>query len=182
MKNNGIEGRVIREAIEGSWPVLPGERNWGTLGLTAVAISAGVAAWSYMIGGFVAYYLGAKMGTMAMIAGSLVAMFFVVMATIPSSVRYGIDTITASKPQFGTRGSYFSIFLQYASIIGWNCLLLILLGRATGGIALEAGWIGKSSVGFVSVLGSLTAITLSWLLLRRGQNPYGTTPILLPLS
>jgi NCS1 family nucleobase:cation symporter-1 len=170
MKNNSMEGRVIREAIEGIWPILPRERNWGTLGLTAVAISAGVAAWSYIIGGFVAYYLGAKMGTMAMIAGSLVAMFFVVMATIPSSVRYGIDTITASKPQFGTRGSYFSIFLQYASIIGWNCLLLILLGRATGGIAIEAGWIGESSVGFVSVLGSLTAITLSWLLLRRGAE------------
>lgn len=170
MNNAGMEGRAIREAIEGTWPVLPGERNWGTWGLTAVAISAGVAAWSYMIGGFVAYYLDAKMGTVAMIAGSLVAMFFVVMATIPSSVRYGIDTITASKPQFGTRGSYFSIFLQYASIIGWNCLLLILLGRATGGIALEAGWIGKSSVGFVSALGSLTAITLSWLLLRRGAE------------
>jgi len=170
MKTNGIEGRAIREAIEGTWPVLPNERNWGAWGLTAVAISAGVAAWSYMIGGFVAYYLDAKMGTLAMIAGSLVAMFFVVMATIPSSVRYGIDTITASIPQFGTRGSYFSIFLQYASIIGWNCLLLILLGRATGGIALEAGWVGESSVGFVSVCGSLTAITLSWLLLRRGAE------------
>ncbi len=55
MNNNGIEGRAIREAIEGTWPVLPGERNWGAWGLTAVAISAGVAAWSYMIGGFVAH-------------------------------------------------------------------------------------------------------------------------------
>lgn len=166
----GMEGRVMREAIEGTWPVLPGERTWGALGLTAVAISAGVAAWSYIIGGFVAYYLDAKMGTIAMIAGSLVAMFFVAMATIPSSVKYGIDTITASKPQFGTRGSYFAIFLQYASIIGWNCLLLILLGRATGSIALEAGWITEASVGVTSAIGSLTAITLSWLLLRKGAE------------
>jgi NCS1 family nucleobase:cation symporter-1 len=167
---NGMEGRVIREAIEGTWPVLPGERTWGALGLTAVAISAGVAAWSYIIGGFVAYYLDAKMGTLAMIAGSLVGMFFVAMATIPSSTKYGIDTITASKPQFGSRGAYFSIFLQYASIIGWNCLLLILLGRATGAIALQAGWVGESSVGLVSVAGSLTAITISWLLLRKGAE------------
>lgn len=170
MKNNGIETSALREAIEGTWPILPGERNWGALGLTAVAISAGVAAWSYIIGGFVAYYLDAKMGTIAMISGSLVAMFFVVLATIPSSVKYGIDTITASKPQFGTRGSYFAIFLQYASIIGWNCLLLILLGKATGNIALEAGWVSESSVGIVSVAGSLTAITLSWLLLRKGAE------------
>jgi len=170
MNTTGMESRAVREAIEGTWPILPAERNWGVWGLTAVAISAGVAAWSYMIGGFVAYYLDAKMGTVAMISGSLVAMFFVVLATIPSSIRYGIDTITASIPQFGTRGSYFAIFLQYASIIGWNCLLLILLGRATGGIALEAGWVSESSAGFVSVVGSLTAITLSWLLLRQGAE------------
>ena len=172
--SNGLEGRVAREAIQGTWPVLPGERIWGAVGLTAVAISAGVAAWSYIIGGFVAFYLDAKMGTIAMIAGSLVAMFFVVLATIPSSVKYGIDTITSSKPQFGTRGSYFTIFLQYASIIGWNCLLLILLGKATGNIALEAGWITESSVGIVSVIGSLFAITLSWLLLRKGAESIRT--------
>ncbi len=174
MKNSGIETSTMREAIQGTWPVLPGERIWGAIGLTAVAISAGVAAWSYIIGGFVAYYLDAKMGTIAMIAGSLIGMFFVIMATIPSSVKYGIDTITSSKPQFGTRGSYFAIFIQYASIIGWNCLLLILLGRATGSIALEAGWITQGSVGIVSAIGSLSAVTLSWLLLRQGAESIRT--------
>lgn len=172
MNMNGMDARAIREAIEGTWPVLPSERNWGVWGLTAVAISAGVAAWSYMIGGYVAYYLNAAMGTCAMIAGSLVGMFFVVMATIPCSVRYGVDTITASRPQFGTRGSYFSIFLQYASVLGWNCLLLILLGRATGRIALAAGWVQEGSTGLavISSMGSLVAITLSWLLLRKGAD------------
>ncbi|SDP74689.1 cytosine permease [Desulforhopalus singaporensis] len=165
-----MDSRATHEAIEGTWPVLPKERIWGAWGLTAVAISAGVAAWSYMIGGYVAYYLDAVMGTYAMIAGSLVGMFFVVLATIPCSVRYGVDTITASIPQFGVRGSYFSIFLQYASILGWNCLLLILLGRATGRIALAAGWVGESGVSTVSALGSLAAITVSWLLLRKGAE------------
>ncbi|SDO54474.1 cytosine permease [Desulforhopalus singaporensis] len=168
--NTTMDSRATREAIEGTWPVLPKERIWGAWGLTAVAISAGVAAWSYMIGGYVAYYLDAVMGTYAMIAGSLVGMFFVVLATIPCSIRYGVDTITASIPQFGVRGSYFSIFLQYASILGWNCLLLILLGRATGRIALAAGWVGESGVGTVSALGSLAAITVSWLLLRKGAE------------
>lgn len=170
MKTIVVDSLATREAIEGTWPVLPSERIWGAWGLTAVAISAGVAAWSYMIGGYVAYYLDAVMGTYAMIAGSLVGMFFVVMATIPCSVRYGVDTITASRPQFGTKGSYFAIFLQYASILGWNCLLLILLGRATGRIALAAGWVQESGVATVSALGSLTAITISWLLLRKGAE------------
>jgi len=167
---NGMENRVIQEAIQGTWPVLPEERNWGTLGFTAVAISAGVAAWGYMIGGYVAYYLNAFMGTLAMVAGSLTGMYFVVLATIPVSSRYGVDSITASRPQFGTRGTYFSIFLQYASIIGWNCLLLILLGRATGRIAVAAGWVDPSNTGWVCVAGSLTAITVSWLMLRRGAD------------
>ncbi|MCF8067364.1 MAG: cytosine permease [Desulfobacterales bacterium] len=170
MSDNGIESSAMHEAIEGTWPILPGERTWGAWGLTAVAISAGVAAWSYIIGEYVSYYLDAKMGTIAMIAGSLVAMFFVVMATIPGSVKYGIDTITSSKPQFGTRGSYFTIFIQYASIAGWNCMLLILLGTATGSIALKAGWIAESSVPVVSGLGSLSAIVISWLLLRQGAK------------
>lgn len=170
MKSKGMESQAVREAVEGAWPVLPNERTWGALGLTAVAVSAGVAAWSYAIGGYVAYYLNAAMGTFAMIAGSLVGMLFVVLATIPSSVRYGIDTITASRPQFGTRGAYFSIFLQYASIIGWNCLLLILLGKATGRIFLSAGWIAESSMATVSAVGSLAAIAISWLLLRQGAG------------
>lgn len=170
MSNLNMESRVTREAIEGTWPVLPKERIWGAWGLTAVAISAGVAAWSYMIGGYVAYYLDAVMGTYAMIAGSLVGMFFVVMATIPCSVRYGVDTITASRPQFGTRGAYFSIFLQYASILGWNCLLLILLGRATGRIAIAAGWVQEASVAPIAAFGSLAAITISWMMLRKGAE------------
>jgi NCS1 family nucleobase:cation symporter-1 len=170
MNQTTMNTRATREAIEGTWPVLPKERTWGVWGLTAVAISAGVAAWSYIIGGFVAYYLDAVMGTYAMIAGSLVGMFFVVMATIPASTKYGVDTITASRPQFGSKGATFSIILQYASILGWNCLLLILLGRATGRIALAAGWVQESGVGMISAAGSLVAITVSWLLLRKGAN------------
>ena len=170
MSRTSMEARAVQEAVQGCWPVLPEERNWGTWGFTAVAISAGVAAWGYMIGGFVAYYLNAWMGTLAMIAGSLVGMYFVVLATIPVSSKYGVDSITASRPQFGTRGTWFSIFLQYASIIGWNCLLLILLGRATSRIALAAGWVSESSAGPIGVAGSLIAITLSWLMLRRGAD------------
>ena len=82
------------------------------------------------------------MGTLAMIAGSLVGMYFVTVAAMPISVKYGIDTIAACKPQYGSRGSAFGIFAQYASIVGWNCILIILLGRATGNILEAAGWIG----------------------------------------
>jgi len=69
---SGTESTALKQAAEGSWPVLQTERNWGTIGLFGVTLSAGIAAWSYAIGGSVSWYLGATMGTLAMIAGSLV--------------------------------------------------------------------------------------------------------------
>lgn len=163
-----IDHSITREAVQGSWPLLKNERTWTTWGLAGVALSAGVAAWSYSIGGYVAYYLNAAMGTMAMIAGSLIGMFFVVLATIPLSAKYGIETIASSKPQFGTKGSYFSIFLQYASIVGWNCLLLILFGRAVSEVLASAGLMGEESKYLVSVIASIVAVVFSWFSLRGG--------------
>src|SRR3990172_9258741 len=106
---------AIHMAAEGSWPVVPKERNWGLLGLFGVTLSAGIAAWSYAIGGAVSWYLPADLGTVAMIAGALVGMYFVTVAAMPVSIKYGIDTIAASKPIYGARGASFSIFVQYAS-------------------------------------------------------------------
>ncbi len=40
------------------------------------------------------------------------AFIVVVLATMSSSVKYGIDIITSSKPQFGTRGVLFYNFFQ----------------------------------------------------------------------
>jgi len=108
-----------------SWPLLLNERNWSHWALMWVSLSGGVAAWSYSIGGYVAYYLNAGMGTAAMIAGSLVGMFFVVLAVVPTSMKYGIESVVTTIPQFGTRGSVLAIVIQYLSIMGWNCLLLI---------------------------------------------------------
>jgi len=154
-----IERQALHQAAEGSWPVLPQERNWGTLGLYAVTLSAGIAAWSYSIGGAVSWYLNATMGTFAMIAGALVGMYFVTLAAMPISVKYGIDTIAACKPQYGSYGSAFGIAAQYLSIVGWNCILIILLGRATANILVAGGVIGDGSAYIISVI--VTLITLA---------------------
>lgn len=123
-----------------------------------------------MIGGAVAYYLDARMGTAAMIAGSLVGMLLVTLATVPASVKYGIDTIASSKPQLGSRGALFSIFLQYTSIIGWNCLLLILLGRAVAEVLAATQVISAGMQPGVAVLASVAAVAVSWVLLRGGAQ------------
>ncbi|MFT3732893.1 MAG: cytosine permease [Hyphomicrobium sp.] len=82
------------------------------------------------IGQYVAFYLDFRMGVSALIAGSMIGMFLLTLAVVPASTKYGIDSIAASKPQFGNRGWLFTVFLQYTSIIGWNALLLVFFGKA----------------------------------------------------
>jgi NCS1 family nucleobase:cation symporter-1 len=166
----GMEKSAIHQAAEGSWPVLPKERNWGLVGIFGVTISAGIAAWSYSIGGAVSWYLAGALGTIAMLAGSLVGMYFVTLAAMPVSVKYGIDTIASCKPQYGNRGFGFGIFAQYTSIVGWNCILIILFGRAAANVLNAGGWLPDSWVYTVSVLISLATIAYCYYLVIGGAD------------
>lgn len=161
---------TVEMAVEGSWPVIPQERNWGLLGIFGVTLSAGIAAWSYAIGGAVSWYLPADLGTVAMLAGALVGMYFVTVAAMPVSVKYGIDTIAASKPIFGFRGAAFAIFVQYASIIGWNCLLIILLGRAAAEVLASGGLITEDLKYPVQVAVSLVTIGIAFWMVIGGAD------------
>jgi nucleobase:cation symporter-1, NCS1 family len=117
-------------AEENGWPILRTERTFGKLAIFLACFSASMATWCFAIGGFVAYYLKAVPGTFAIVAGALIGTLMIVLATLPMSVKYGIDAVVASRPQLGTRGSYVSIFLIYASAMGWSILLFIYKGNA----------------------------------------------------
>jgi nucleobase:cation symporter-1, NCS1 family len=169
-RGSGRESSAVHMAAEGSWPVVPMERNWGAIGLFGVTLSAGIAAWSYSIGGAVSWYLPAALGTIAMIAGALVGMYFVTLAALPVSVKYGIDTIAASKPQYGSRGAAFSIFVQFASIIGWNCILIIVFGRAAANVLASGGIISADLVTPVSILLSLVTIAIAYVMVVGGAD------------
>ncbi|MDQ6594918.1 purine-cytosine permease family protein [Bacillus salipaludis] len=176
-----IELSISQEVAQGSWPLPKNKRTWTSWGLAGVALSAGVAAWSYSIGGYVAYYLNATMGTLAMIAGCLVGMFFVVLATVPVSVKYGVENIASSKPIFGQKGSVFAILLQYASIVGWNCLLIILFGKAVSEVLLATGLLHSTSQQIVTAISSLVAISISWISLRGGSAAVKNTSLIISL-
>jgi NCS1 family nucleobase:cation symporter-1 len=169
-------------AAEGSWPVVPAERNWGAIGLFGVTLSAGIAAWSYTIGGAVSWYLTAALGTIAMISGALVGMYFVTLAAMPVSVKYGIDTIAASKPQYGSRGSAFSILVQYISIIGWNCILIILFGRATANVLAAGGLITEGQTEIVSIVVSLMTIAIAYVMVIGGADSVRNNSVWIAVS
>lgn len=70
----------LQEVIEGragSLPVPLAERNWGGWLAAAVATTAGVASWSFVVGGFTGYYVDARQGTATMIAGALIGQLLV---------------------------------------------------------------------------------------------------------
>jgi NCS1 family nucleobase:cation symporter-1 len=157
-------------ALEGSYPVLPSERAWGTWALLAISVSLAIATWDFLIGGFVAYYLGALDGMLVMTAGALVGILLIILACLPVATKYGIDSIVSCKAQLGTRGSALALLAQYGSVIGWNCLLLIFLGRASAEILIATGVAGEGARGALEVFFGILGVASVWVLLRGGPR------------
>jgi NCS1 family nucleobase:cation symporter-1 len=149
-------------AAENGWPQRRSERTWGPVTVFGTSIATAVATWCFIIGGLVSYYLMAKPGTLAILAGSLIGMFFIVLALLPVCTRYGIDSVTSVRPQFGVQGSLLTVVIIFAVTLGWNLILFIFLGRATTsifrGLGLEVpGWVTgtAAAVGVIVVLVAL---------------------------
>jgi len=119
-----------QELVETSWPLTAKERDWNGRSLFVVLMVAAAATWCYVIGEYVGYYLPLWPGFFAMIAGAMIGMLLVTLAVVPTSTRFGVDSIKAAVPQFGTNGWTITVSLQYLSIIGWNALLLIFFGKS----------------------------------------------------
>lgn len=155
---------------ESAWPLLKSERSWGQRELWIVLLVAASATWCYIIGEYVGYYLDLKMGFAAMTAGSMIGMLLVTLAVVPSATRYGIDSIAASKPQFGNRGWVINVFLQYVSIIGWNSLLLIFFGKSVAEFLSVTGIVAEGAGGVVVPVATAVACTIVYLVLLRGAT------------
>ena len=126
-------------ASENGWPQRRSERTWGPVTVFGTSIATAVATWCFIIGGFVSYYLSAAPGTLAILAGSLIGMFFIVLALLPVCTKYGIDSVTSIRPQFGVHGSTLAVIIIFAVTLGWNLILFIFLGRATTSIVRGLG-------------------------------------------
>jgi len=112
------------------YPLLPSERTWSAGKITVMWMITGVATWCYIIGEYIGYYLPFVSGAIAFIAGSFIGGAILLLAAIPISMRYGIDTIMSAVPQFGTRGRYLAIFFSYLVLVGWNSILIVFFGKS----------------------------------------------------
>lgn len=154
-------------AIENGYPQLRSQRTWGTWAIFGTSVSTAIATWCFIIGGFAGYYLGAVQGTLAILAGSLIGILFIVLACLPMCNKYGIDSVVASRAQLGMRGSLLSVLMVYGSTVGWNVMLFVLIGRASDAVAGAMGWDAPSW--FVNVIG-VASIVLVFALLKGGPG------------
>src|ERR1017187_7847080 len=117
-------------ADRSAWPLLRSERTWGPLRLGIALATAAAATWCYLIGEYVGYYLNFFQGSLALTAGSMIGMLLVLLAAGPTCIRYGIESVASTKPQFGSRGWVIPAMMQVISIVGWNSLLLIFFAKS----------------------------------------------------
>lgn len=171
----------IDQAI-GSLPVPLAQRNWGGLLAGAVSITAGVATWSFVVGGFTANYVDARMGTAAMIAGGLISQFLISLAQIPPVTKYGLETVTTTKPQLGARGAAFALFVQYLTLIGWNCVLIIFLGRAFAASLVQLGLITPDIQQGVATAAAVVTTFGIWFLLLMGAEGLKYTGVIVAIG
>jgi nucleobase:cation symporter-1, NCS1 family len=153
---------------QSGWPLAKEDRQWNQRQLFVVLLVAAAATWCYVIGEYVGYYLNLKMGFAAMTAGSMIGMLLVTLAVVPTATRYGIDSVAAAKPQFGDRGWIITVFLQYASIIGWNCLLMIFFGKSVAQLLSTMGLVAPESAGIIVRVVTILACGLVYFILLRG--------------
>jgi NCS1 family nucleobase:cation symporter-1 len=159
------------QADESAWPLLPQERTWGAARLTLTLATTAAATWCYLIGESVGSYLGFIQGGLALSAGCMIGMVLVLLAAGPVCVRFGIDSVASTKPQFGTRGWVVPAALQAVSIIGWNSLLIIFFAKSAVQLCVALGILepGGRSAALVPLL-TVFACTIIFTALRRGAT------------
>ncbi|MDM8347168.1 cytosine permease [Pseudochrobactrum sp. sp1633] len=158
------------EADKSALPLLLSERTWGAWKLFFSLATVAAATWCYIIGEYVGYYLDFKQSFTTLVGGSMLGILLVILALVPVCMRYGIDSIAASKPQFGTKGWIVPFTLQYLSIVGWNCLLLIFFGKSLINFLIAAGALAPGDHRWLMSCATLLACSISFTVLLKGAS------------
>ena len=147
-----------QESIFSRMPLLPSEREYGTLGANSTCFAYGVATWCFLTGGYVAELVGAVEALICLVAGNMIGVF---LASLPLSFvcqRNGLEQVDVCKPAFGSKGIIVVLFLYLVNMLGWSGLILVMFGNGIRNIALALGY----DVGdWVVSLGVILGIVLS---------------------
>lgn len=158
------------EADKSAWPLLKHERTWGPWQLGISLATAAAATWCYIIGEYTGYYLGFTRGIAALFAGSMIGMLIVALAAIPICIRFGVDSIASTKPQFGSVGWIIPAALQQISIVGWNSLLLIFFAKSSTQLLVAIGVMPDGDTAWIVPITIFLACSLVFIFLLKGSG------------
>ena len=156
---------VEQESIYGRLPLLPDEREYDTRGAHTTSFAYAVATWCFLTGGYVAQYVGAIQGMVALIAGSIVGCFLTTMPLALASQRYGLEQIDYCKSAFGQKGSRILLVFYLINQLGWTGLILVMFGNGLRNTIIGLGY---EPPGWIVGAGVALGVWLVYLLVTRG--------------
>lgn len=160
---------VAREATFGSLPVTRDERVWNFADFTWVNIGLAIATWAFVGGGATALMVGFQDGVLAMIVGNAIGVAVMLLASVVSSQRYGVEQYTILRTVFGFRGVAVIVFtVVLFTEAGWSSLLSVMFGRAVTQVSNESLDTDFEPDGLTVTVLALLSIVVAWVLLARG--------------
>jgi NCS1 family nucleobase:cation symporter-1 len=133
------EDLAREEAIFGRMPLLPAEREYSFLSISATGFAYAVATWCFLIGGYGANVVGAVQGMIALIAGSVIGVAVSAVAAALACNRYGLEQIDFTKTCFGQRGSKVILIFYVINQLGWTGIILVMMARASKNVLAATG-------------------------------------------
>ena len=118
------EADINSEAQSESMPVLKSERIYDFKDYTVVITGFACAAWCFITGGTLALYVGVQTALVASIAGNIIAVLLMSLATQVISGKYGVDAYTSVRGVLGGRGTKVFLILMSIFVIACRCGLL----------------------------------------------------------
>ncbi len=130
------EADVNSEAQSESMPVLKSERPYGFKDYTVVITGFACAAWCFITGGSLALYVDVPTALVGSIAGNIVAVLLMSLATQVISGKYGVDAYTSVRGILGGKGTKVFLILMSIFVIAWLVILCMMVAKAVGNIVL----------------------------------------------
>jgi|UniRef100_A0A7C1FQD6 NCS1 family nucleobase:cation symporter-1 len=162
------EQAVQREVYFGILPVLRGERQFGLLDFLLVQVGFGIAAWSFLVGGYTGSVLPAGPAIAAILFGNAIPVFLISVLAILYA-RYGVDTFIGARAILGPRGSNLFLIIFAILNLGWITIACFMLGESAIRVVAAFGgpeWLASRTVG--APIFALAAFAIAWWLALQG--------------
>lgn len=158
---------VNSEAQSESMPVLKSERPYSFKNYTVVITGFACAAWCFITGGSLALYVDVPTALVGSIAGNIVAVLLMSLATQVISGKYGVDAYTSVHGILGGKGTKVFLILMSIFVIAWLVILCMMVAKAAGHIVL--GFTGMDiTTGIPVLIISLIAGVVCWMVAWKG--------------